>query len=412
MRTRRSGGARHTSILSTTRQLLDGWQSRSVGTPERGSAAVSNDWNPGHSPTSAAEGLRHSHRVHSNSETDLIWSDPVKFGDALCRRCVVWFLVVVDVIRGQGELRSKQFVRRLISLIFAGRNRIIVIRRELPRTKSASWAGAFRIERSRILLDRARLGRRQPPIAFVQPMLHLPGDLLHFFADPFLPLAQRGTDARGKTIRPGGFDHHPSQMGIARLGDGSAPLALAAGVLAGDRAGGVDFLVTQISDGQHIILAVTQIEFFLPSGSLCRCLSDNDRSHHFVLQLAVFVDRRSSLFQQSRSSQVEARMRFGLAAVVLTLTLSLAAGVVFAAPVDSNQAYPSLKSQHGRSPNGPPPGVGQYQLLAWSELGMHCMDGKDYSIFAVLPPLQRNSRPADQDGRTAAAGHQRRHHYL
>ena len=24
--------------------------------------------------------------------------------------------------------------------------------------------------------------------------------------------------------------------------------------------------------------------------------------------------------------------------------------------------------------------------MAWSELGMHCMDGKDYSIFAVLPP--------------------------
>ncbi len=27
-----------------------------------------------------------------------------------------------------------------------------------------------------------------------------------------------------------------------------------------------------------------------------------------------------------------------------------------------------------------------YALLAWSELGMHCMDGKDYSIFSVLPP--------------------------
>lgn len=27
-----------------------------------------------------------------------------------------------------------------------------------------------------------------------------------------------------------------------------------------------------------------------------------------------------------------------------------------------------------------------YALLAWSELGMHCMDGKDYSVFSVLPP--------------------------
>ncbi len=29
---------------------------------------------------------------------------------------------------------------------------------------------------------------------------------------------------------------------------------------------------------------------------------------------------------------------------------------------------------------------GSYVLLAWSELGMHCMDGKDYSVFSVLPP--------------------------
>ena len=31
-------------------------------------------------------------------------------------------------------------------------------------------------------------------------------------------------------------------------------------------------------------------------------------------------------------------------------------------------------------------GGGSYALLAWAELGMHCMDGKDYSVFAVLPP--------------------------
>jgi hypothetical protein len=31
-------------------------------------------------------------------------------------------------------------------------------------------------------------------------------------------------------------------------------------------------------------------------------------------------------------------------------------------------------------------GNSSYVMLAWSELGMHCMDGKDYSIFSVLPP--------------------------
>jgi hypothetical protein len=35
----------------------------------------------------------------------------------------------------------------------------------------------------------------------------------------------------------------------------------------------------------------------------------------------------------------------------------------------------------------PVPGSGAgYALIAWSELGMHCIDGKDYSVFSVLPP--------------------------
>ena len=41
----------------------------------------------------------------------------------------------------------------------------------------------------------------------------------------------------------------------------------------------------------------------------------------------------------------------------------------------------------GGNLNPPPPAAaGSYVLTAWSELGMHCMDGKDYSVFAVLPP--------------------------
>lgn len=29
---------------------------------------------------------------------------------------------------------------------------------------------------------------------------------------------------------------------------------------------------------------------------------------------------------------------------------------------------------------------GSYMLLAWNDLGMHCMDGLDFSVFAILPP--------------------------
>jgi len=32
-------------------------------------------------------------------------------------------------------------------------------------------------------------------------------------------------------------------------------------------------------------------------------------------------------------------------------------------------------------------GGGPFKLVGWNDLGMHCFDGKDYSIFAVLPPF-------------------------
>ena len=32
------------------------------------------------------------------------------------------------------------------------------------------------------------------------------------------------------------------------------------------------------------------------------------------------------------------------------------------------------------------PSTNSYTLLAWNDLGMHCMDGSDYSVFSILPP--------------------------
>ncbi|MDO9305293.1 MAG: hypothetical protein Q7T77_08165 [Sulfuricurvum sp.] len=34
----------------------------------------------------------------------------------------------------------------------------------------------------------------------------------------------------------------------------------------------------------------------------------------------------------------------------------------------------------------PSVGNGKYTLVAWNDLGMHCVDGKDYSVFSILPP--------------------------
>ncbi|HEV2445207.1 MAG TPA: hypothetical protein VGS58_04775, partial [Candidatus Sulfopaludibacter sp.] len=34
-----------------------------------------------------------------------------------------------------------------------------------------------------------------------------------------------------------------------------------------------------------------------------------------------------------------------------------------------------------------PPPTGAFKLVGWNDLGMHCFDGKDYSVFGVLPPF-------------------------
>jgi hypothetical protein len=63
----------------------------------------------------------------------LIWSDRVNGAKSVG-------VAVLAFSRGQSEQQPEQVERRLISLIFAGRNRIIMIRRELPPTVIASPA--------------------------------------------------------------------------------------------------------------------------------------------------------------------------------------------------------------------------------------------------------------------------------
>ena len=48
---------------------------------------------------------------------------------------------------------------------------------------------------------------------------------------------------------------------------------------------------------------------------------------------------------------------------------------------------PSNSSDGYTPPSSSAPGSnGNYTLVAWNDLGMHCMDGKDYSVFSILPP--------------------------
>jgi len=53
----------------------------------------------------------------------------------------------------------------------------------------------------------------------------------------------------------------------------------------------------------------------------------------------------------------------------------------------------------------PPVVVGNYTLLAWNDLGMHCMDGLDFSIFAILPPYNTlHAQLKDKSGKLISSG--------
>ena len=76
--------------------------------------------------------------VYRKSENALIWSDPVNGGTSM--GLFLLLLLLLPFFEGRASSSQSSFERRLISLIFAGRNRIILIRRELPLTKIASPA--------------------------------------------------------------------------------------------------------------------------------------------------------------------------------------------------------------------------------------------------------------------------------
>ncbi len=68
----------------------------------------------------------------------------------------------------------------------------------------------------------------------------------------------------------------------------------------------------------------------------------------------------------------------GLAAGTYSGTVSIASG-----GATQNVAVTLVLST---STSGGGTGTGTYKLIGWNDLGMHCFDGADYSVFGVLPP--------------------------
>ena len=49
-------------------------------------------------------------------------------------------------------------------------------------------------------------------------------------------------------------------------------------------------------------------------------------------------------------------------------------------------------------------GQAKYKVIGTNDLGMHCMDGKDYSIYSILPPYNTfHAQVVDPAGKLCAA---------
>jgi uncharacterized protein (DUF2147 family) len=74
-------------------------------------------------------------------------------------------------------------------------------------------------------------------------------------------------------------------------------------------------------------------------------------------------------------------------------TASYAAGKVTVKGVSAGSATFTIKDSSATltvpvtvKSNAPAIAASSYTLLAWNDLGMHCMDGMDFSVFTILPP--------------------------
>jgi hypothetical protein len=100
---------------------------------------------------------------------------------------------------------------------------------------------------------------------------------------------------------------------------------------------------------------------------------------------------------------IDRAMRLGLVSAAVSLLVACGggsgSGTDVSAQIDKSHRSTSDSGSggdsHGSSDGSPSPtptptptptASTGYTLLAWNDLGMHCVDGKDYSVFSILPP--------------------------
>jgi hypothetical protein len=88
-----------------------------------------------------------------------------------------------------------------------------------------------------------------------------------------------------------------------------------------------------------------------------------------------------------RSVLERAARRFAIRSALFLTVLASPAWADTTAKVAAPAAAAAAKTTGVARATVPAATAPRYAVIAWNDLGMHCVDGKDYSIFSILPPF-------------------------
>jgi hypothetical protein len=105
----------------------------------------------------------------------------------------------------------------------------------------------------------------------------------------------------------------------------------------------------------------------------------------------------------TRGKRNAAIRAFLLSAVMLLLASCGGGGTADESIDDEQDEQEEAGTGTGAADAGSSPGD-RYALLAWNDLGMHCMDGNDYSVFSILPPFNTLNAQLVRNGKLVTDG--------
>jgi len=104
-------------------------------------------------------------------------------------------------------------------------------------------------------------------------------------------------------------------------------------------------------------------------------------------------------------------MKETMISLLLLLSLTACGGGSSSSSDESPESYESSEEseESGETDTSTPPPTTlnktDYALTAWNDLGMHCMDGNDFSVFSVLPPYNNlHAQLKDKNGKLITTG--------